>query len=116
MNPSWNELMGRHMRFCATCGAGLGIMSRAEYVERFIHHKGLCPICGKPAIKEDEEEVWLSIAEARVKYGIDPDALGKLIRGGQIRWRPGHHYGGGRQVPEREILRRVRQANRGGVR
>jgi len=112
VNPSWNERMGRAMRFCQECEGPMGISTRKEYAERFIHHRGLCPVCGKPAIKEDEEEVWLSLAEAHAAYPVSLEELGMLIHAGRIRWRPGHHYNGGRQVPEKEVQRCVRKPGR----
>ena len=114
MDVIYNARMGRAMRFCDVCGVAMGLMTRKEYAERYIWRGGLCPICGKPAIKEDKKEVWLSISDARDKYGLYSDELGKLIRQGKIRWRPGHYDTGGRQVPEREVLRCI--GHNGGAR
>ena len=98
-----NQRTGRAMRFCDTCGGGIGIMHYTKYAERFIHHKGLCPLCGKPAINEDKEELWLTVVSAYDKYGMSMYRLRKLIAAGEIRSRPGGHYGG-RQVREKDLL------------
>lgn len=98
-----NQRIDRAMRFCDTCGVAMGIMPLNEYKERFIHHKGLCPFCGKPAINEDKEELWMTVVSAYDKYGMSMYRLRKLIAAGEIRSRPGGHYGG-RQVREKDLL------------
>ena len=93
------------MRFCDSCKVPMGIMTRMEYAERFIHHKGLCPLCGKPAIKEDAEEPWISVVSAHVKYDVSLSRLRKMIQTREVRSRPGSHYNGGRQVREMDVER-----------
>ena len=107
MKTGYNELMGRASRFCEHCGVSLGLMTRDKYVAQYINNGGLCRICGKPAIRKEEEDAWLNLAEAQAKYGINQEALGKLIKHGKIRWRPGSYQHGyrGRQIPEREVQR-----------
>jgi len=100
-----NQRTGRAMRFCDTCGVAMGLMTLNEYEERFIHHKGLCPFCGKPAIKEDAEEPWISVISAHVKYDVSLSRLRKMIQTREVRSRPGSHYNGGRQVREKDVAK-----------
>ena len=104
MNP--NDHMRRAMRYCDACGVGMGIMTRKEYVEQFINHPGLCPTCGKKAYEvERVEEAWLTTAAAHTRYNISLGMLSKMIRAGEIAWRPGNHYIRGRQVRERDMVK-----------
>jgi hypothetical protein len=98
-----NQRTGRAMRFCDSCEVAMGLMTLNEYTDRFIHHAGLCPYCGKPAINEDKEELWMTVVSAYDKYGMSMYRLRKLIAAGEIRSRPGGHYGG-RQVREKDLL------------
>ena len=67
-----NDAIGKSMRFCETCGVAMGLMTRCEYIERFVHHAGKCPVCGKRAWKrsEEEKEVWIGWTTARAIYHI----------------------------------------------
>ena len=114
MSPDYNERPGRAMRFCGRCGVAIGFMKSKEYATRFIRNRELCPYCGKPAIKEDVDEVWLRASEVEAKYGIPHEKLSALIREGKVRWRPGHKGRGhtGRRIPEKEVQRLLRQAKR----
>jgi len=49
-----NDTIGRSMRFCEECGIAMGLMSREQYVHTYITNPGLCPYCGKPAIKKEK--------------------------------------------------------------
>ena len=100
-----NKRTGRAMRFCDTCGIAMGLMTLNEYTERFIDHAGLCPYCGKPAIKEDAEELWISVISAHVKYDVSLSRLRKMIQTREVQSHPGSHYNGGRLVREKDVER-----------
>jgi len=100
-----NQRTGRAMRFCDSCEVAMGLMPLNEYTERFIHHKGLCPFCGKPAIKEDAEEPWISVVSAHVKYDVSLSRLRKMIQTREVQSHPGSHYNGGRLVREKDVER-----------
>ena len=100
-----NDDIDRAMRFCDTCGVAMGLMTLNEYTDHFIDHAGLCPYCGKPAIKEDAEELWISVISAHVKYDVSLSRLRKMIQTREVRSRPGSHYNGGRQVREMDVER-----------
>jgi len=112
-----NDDIDRAMRFCDTCGVAMGLMTLNEYTERFIDRADLCPYCGKPAVVEHtEEEVWLTVVEARTKYNVSITKLTKMIKAGEILWRAGGHYTGGRQVREMDVERFGKRAVSGGAR
>ena len=50
-----NDTAGRSMRFCEECGIALHIMTREEFVAKYIDGGGLCPYCGKPVVKVEEK-------------------------------------------------------------
>ena len=100
-----NDDTDRAMRFCDTCGVAMGLMTLNEYTERFIRDREMCPYCGKPAIKEDAEEPWISVVSAHVKYDVSLSRLRKMIQTREVRSRPGSHYNGGRQVREMDVER-----------
>lgn len=62
-DESYNERPGRVMRFCEVCGVGLGLMTREEYVEKFMYNKGVCSVCGNEAVKREVE------AGSRIREG-----------------------------------------------
>ena len=99
--------LARRMRCCETCGVGMGIMAFSVYEERFMTHAGLCPYCGKPAVKKEKpiEESWISLTGANAVYKISANKLSKLILAGEIPWRHGSPLASGRQVPEKALIK-----------
>jgi len=97
--------MGKAMRFCDRCEIAMGLMTRERYVKEYIQNPGLCPFCGKVARKEnEEEEPWINLLGAYVRYNISMTKLRELVAQGQIRSRPGLRGDGGRMVPEKALV------------
>ena len=42
-----NELRGYHMRYCASCEVGIGIMEFNMYYHLYVKNFVTCPICNK---------------------------------------------------------------------
>ena len=51
-----NDTIGRSMRFSENCGVALHIMTREEYVAKYMETGALCPYCGEPVIKIEKED------------------------------------------------------------
>jgi len=84
----------------------MGIMAFSVYEERFMTHAGLCPYCGKPAVKKEKpiEESWISLTGANAVYKISANKLSKLILAGEIPWRYGDPVSSGREVSEYDLM------------
>ena len=102
LNP--NDGIGRRMRFCDVCGVAMGLMTHNAYVERFVHRKSKCPYCGHSAVqKQPEEEAWLSVMAAHVRYNVSLTKLWKMTHEGKMRWREGVDRSG-KLIPEAELM------------
>lgn len=99
-----NLAYGRRMRSCENCQVGVGILSREEWVRKFILHEGLCPVCRKPAgivPKEKPREEWMTLTATYLKYKISKNRVRQMVEKGEIRTMEGKR---GKLIPESEVV------------
>ncbi len=56
MQYARNHRLEKAMRYCESCGVGVGLMTRKEFAQRYIHHDEKCPVCGRSVVIKDEEK------------------------------------------------------------
>ena len=98
----YNTRPGRHMRFCESCGVGIGIMTREAFTELYVDQPGKCPVCGKPVhvIPKKPEGSWINLTTARILYRVEARDISAAAKNGMI---PSRRQGRAILVPEKEV-------------
>lgn len=89
-----NEATGLRMRTCESCGVGLGIMTLAEFVDRFIYRAQTCPSCCKDVLPDPvtpHDGDWLTLEEAAQLFGLPPTQVQSAKRRGLLEWKTVGH-------------------------